>query len=104
MERNVTLEAIEQYIAFNQQAQEPAVSILPVVFYAVMIFFAGIGIIASVKFIYRFVKNGFKFKKPPVTTRYVFVDSAYGFAFIAAVISFIALFVVRAMAAGRGGF
>jgi hypothetical protein len=34
----------------------------------------------------------------------VFVDSAAGITFLAALLSFIALFTIRAMAAGRGGF
>jgi hypothetical protein len=74
------------------------------VFVIGVVFFSGVGIIASVKFVYRFVKNGFKLKQPLVSTRYVFVDSAYGVAFLAALLSFVALFTIRAMAAGRGGF
>jgi hypothetical protein len=105
MERNATLEAMEQYIALyqqSQQAQEP--SMLWLAFVLAMIIFAGIGIVATVKFVYRFIKNGFNLKKPPVTTRYVFVDSAVGITFIAALLSFIALFITRAVAASRWGF
>ncbi|MDR0665554.1 MAG: hypothetical protein LBF86_08575 [Helicobacteraceae bacterium] len=96
---------MEQYIALYQQAgQVQETSTLLVIFFIVMALFSGIGIVASVRFVYRFVKNGFKIRKPLVTTRYVFVDSAYGVMFLTFLLSFIALFVVRAIASGREGF
>ncbi|MDR3162349.1 MAG: hypothetical protein LBT81_00605 [Helicobacteraceae bacterium] len=104
MERNTTLEAIEQYIISYQQlqqAQEPSAFLT--VFFIAMAVFAGVGIVASVRFVYKFVKNGFKIRQPITVTRYVFVDSVYGVMFIAFVLSFIALFIVRAIAAGREG-
>jgi hypothetical protein len=105
MESNATLEAMEQYIAFYQQSQQVReASTFLVTFFIAMALFAGIGIVASVRFVYRFVRNGFKLKKPPVGVRYVFVDSAYGMTFLAFLLSFIALFAVRAIAAGRAGF
>jgi hypothetical protein len=105
MEQNQTLENIkafvESYAQNTQSVEEPAWQI---VFMVLVALFSGIGIIASVKFVYRFVKNGFRLKEKPVTTRYVFVDSYAGMAFVAAIISFAVLFVVRAIAASKSGF
>jgi hypothetical protein len=104
MEQNATLEAMKQYIAYYQQIEQVEPSMIGAVFFVAVVIFSGIGIIASVRFVYRFVKNGFKLKAKPVTTRYVFVDSYVGVAFLATILAFFAAFVVRAIAAGKGGF
>jgi hypothetical protein len=107
MESNLTKEQVLQLMVEMQQqsiaSQGDEISTFVVVFYLVMWTFASIGIYATIWYIARFIKNGFKLKKEQTVTKYVYIDSYMGMAFFAFIVSALAITIGRAYAIGAIG-
>jgi hypothetical protein len=104
MEHNLTKEQIVQMMidiqANNMANQADDISMAVLIAYFAMWAFASIGAYVTVRFIYRFIKNGFKIKKELVVTKYVYVDSYMGMAFFLFIASVIVLAIGKAYAVG----
>jgi hypothetical protein len=105
VEHNVTNELIVQAMmeiqrlnAATNQVDEASIAVI--VCYFAMWAFASVGVYVTIRFIYRFVKNGFKVKKEITLTKYVYVDSYMSMAFFAFILSVIAAAIGRAYATG----
>jgi hypothetical protein len=104
MEHNLSREQIAQMMidiqARNMVNQTDDISTAVLIAYFAIWAFASIGVYVTIRFIYRFIKNGFKVKKEVTVTKYVYVDSYMGMAFFLLIVSTIVLVIGKAYAMG----